>query len=109
MDNQCDSTGRRKETDITGRNALKRRCVATLEAVQIDPLYADAWYNLGMTCRALGYLDEAVTCFERAKKYRPAGGNAHIPRAHLRDHPITSPKRLIPAGFNGYQGKSEST
>jgi tetratricopeptide (TPR) repeat protein len=53
------------------------RCYS--EAVQIDPLYADAWYNLGMTCRALGYLDEAVTCFERAKKYGPAGGNANIP------------------------------
>jgi len=39
------------------------------EAVQVDPRYADAWYNLGKTCRALGYTDEAVTCFERAKNY----------------------------------------
>ncbi len=53
------------------------RCYS--EAVQIDPLYADAWYNLGMTCRALGYADEAGTCFERAKKYSHAGKSGDIP------------------------------
>ena len=40
-----------------------------LEAVEIDPRYTDAWYNLGMTCRALGYKNESVTCFERAKLF----------------------------------------
>ena len=56
------------------------RCYS--EAVQIEPLYADAWYNLGMTCRALGYANEAVTCFERAKNYRTEvtrGPNSQIP------------------------------
>ncbi len=53
------------------------RCYS--EAVQTDPLYADAWYNLGMTCRALGYVEEAVTCFERAKHYGQEGGNGTNP------------------------------
>lgn len=39
------------------------------EAVQVDPAYADAWYNLGMTCRALGYRKEAVTCFKKAEEF----------------------------------------
>ncbi len=51
------------------------RCYS--EAVQSDPLYADAWYNLGMTCRALGYADEAVICFERAKNYSHAENSGY--------------------------------
>jgi hypothetical protein len=56
------------------------RCYS--EAVQIDPLYPDAWYNLGMTCQALGYADEAVTCFERAKKYSKRGNSGYPAALH---------------------------
>jgi hypothetical protein len=51
------------------------RCYS--EAVQIDPQYADAWYNLGMTCRTLGYSVEAVTCFERAKNCSDGGSSGY--------------------------------
>lgn len=63
------------------------RCYAS--AVKADPLYADAWHNLGMTCRVLGYADEAVTCFERAKNYRNAGGSGDP--ASVRKLPQLSP------------------
>lgn len=65
------------------------RCYA--EAVQLDPLYADAWHNLGMTCRALGYADEAVTCFERAKNYSPANSREYTV-------PYRGPSPLSPTG-----------
>jgi hypothetical protein len=48
-----------------------------LEAVEIDPLYADAWYNMGMTCKALGYQKESETCFERAKNFNSANISAY--------------------------------
>jgi tetratricopeptide (TPR) repeat protein len=57
------------------------RCYS--EAVQADPLYADAWYNLGMTCRALGYTDESVTCFKRAEKYGIKSGSGNSPAARI--------------------------
>ena len=66
------------------------RCYS--EAVQIDPLYADAWYNLGMTCRALGYADEAVTCFGRAKSYSKAGNTGYT--APTRERPHSSPEEI---------------
>jgi hypothetical protein len=48
-----------------------------LEAVEIDPLFADAWYNLGMTCKALGYQKESVTCFKRAENFNRGNNNAY--------------------------------
>ena len=51
------------------------RCYS--EAIRVDPVYADAWFNLAITCRALGYADEAVTCFERAKKYSMTGNDGY--------------------------------
>lgn len=66
------------------------RCYS--EAIKIEPLYADAWYNLGMTCRALDYADEAVTCFERAKNYSKAGNMGYI--APSRGLPQSSPDEM---------------
>jgi TPR repeat len=40
------------------------------EAIRIDPGYADAWHNLGMTCRALGYEEEARSCFSKEQYYK---------------------------------------
>lgn len=48
-----------------------------LEAVEVDPRYADAWYNLGMTCRALGYKNESATCFKRAKMFSDEHNKAY--------------------------------
>jgi len=48
-----------------------------LEAVEIDPLYADAWYNMGMTCKALGYHKESVSCFERARNFNTGNNSAY--------------------------------
>jgi hypothetical protein len=48
-----------------------------LQAVEIDPLYADAWYNLGITCKALGYYKESETCFKRAKNFNTLNNSVH--------------------------------
>ena len=50
------------------------------EAIRIDPRYSDAWFNLGMTCRALGYEAESRACFEKARIFR--GSTAESPSAH---------------------------
>jgi tetratricopeptide (TPR) repeat protein len=61
------------------------------EAVRIDPRYSDAWHNLGLACKALGYEQEAKSCFEKEKKYadisigrgfgNPLSGPAPDPRS----------------------------
>jgi hypothetical protein len=81
------------------------RCYS--EAVQIDPLYADAWYNLGMTCRALGYSGEAVTCFERAKKCSD-GGSSGYPAA-LHGSFQSSPEKSSPTWNNSTVAGKEPT
>ena len=78
------------------------RCYS--EAVQLDPLYADAWHNMGMTCRTLGYTDEAVTCFERAKKYGPPAGSGYAAPTRLPSQ--SSPealRRLRPGPHDAWQ------
>ena len=77
MENGAD-TWKKKGNEFYRQKRFEDALRCYLNAVQIDPQYADAWYNLGMTCRALGYAGEAVTCFEKAKKYRQAGGSGEI-------------------------------
>jgi hypothetical protein len=77
MDNNADSW-KEKGNEFYRQKRFDKALRCYLNAVEIDPLYADAWHNLGMTCRALGYAGEAVTCFEKAKKYKQAGDNAYI-------------------------------
>ena len=63
MENGAD-TWKKKGNEFYRQKRFEDALRCYLNAVQIDPQYADAWYNLGMTCRALGYAGEAVTCFE---------------------------------------------
>ncbi|HUW86243.1 MAG TPA: tetratricopeptide repeat protein, partial [Methanoregula sp.] len=36
------------------------------KVIQIDPFYADAWFNKGMSIRKMGNEKEATLCIERA-------------------------------------------
>ena len=85
------------------------RCYS--QALRMDPLYSDAWYNLGMTCRALGYEDEAATCYEQAKKYSNAGSDRNtIPsKKSSPDNRPPTPNnstgtRKNPSGYDGSTG-----
>jgi hypothetical protein len=75
MDNNAD-TWKKKGNEFYRHKRFEDALRCYLNAIQIDPVYADAWFNLGMTCRSLGYETEAVTCFEKAKKYKQAGSSA---------------------------------
>ncbi|HVP93882.1 MAG TPA: tetratricopeptide repeat protein [Methanoregulaceae archaeon] len=68
-----------------------------VEAVRIDPNYADAWHNLGMTCRALGYDEEAGVCFEKEKhcQVHETRGNDH-PGSPRRPDFFSRPSRQEP-------------
>ncbi len=87
------------------------------QAIRIDPLYADAWFNLGMTCRALGYENEAATCYKQAKKYSKAGSDGYtIPsQKSVPSSPDNRPPtpnnstgtRKNPSGYDGSTGKEK--
>jgi hypothetical protein len=70
------------------------------EAVRIDPGYADAWHNLGMTCRALEYGKEAGECFTKEGQCRERipGGDTHYRQTQKPD----------PAGRTSFPGTSRS-
>ena len=40
-------------------------------ALEINPKYADAWANLGITLRRLKRTDEAKQCFDQALTFDP--------------------------------------
>jgi cytochrome c-type biogenesis protein CcmH/NrfG len=37
----------------------------------MDPQYLEAWYNVGLACRSLNRLDEAISAFRRAAQLAP--------------------------------------
>jgi uncharacterized protein (TIGR02466 family) len=45
-------------------------------AVQLDPLFADAWNDLGETLRDQGDMDEAIRCYETALRAQPGHDRA---------------------------------
>lgn len=42
------------------------------EALARQPAYAEAWFNLGVSCAELGARDQAVTAYRKALEHRPA-------------------------------------
>ena len=47
------------------------------EAVRIDPLFADAYSNMGNTYKDLGRLDDAVKCYMTAIQLQPSYADAY--------------------------------
>ena len=47
------------------------------QAVKIDAKYAEAWSNLGYTCRKQGQFDRAVRAHKKAIKLKPDLAEAH--------------------------------
>jgi len=47
-------------------------------ALELNPNYADAYNNLGLTFKEKGELDEAITCYRRALELNPNQVNAHF-------------------------------
>jgi protein O-GlcNAc transferase len=47
------------------------------EAIRIDPLFADAYSNMGNLLKELGRLDEAITKYEMAIQLKPHFADAH--------------------------------
>jgi tetratricopeptide (TPR) repeat protein len=55
------------------------------QAVEMDPSFADAWNNLGITLAELGHKDDALDAFHRALEENPKHGSAHYNLADLLD------------------------
>lgn len=49
---------------------LEQAMTHYLEAISIDPLFADAFSNLGNVYKDLGRTDEAIKCYTTAIKIR---------------------------------------
>jgi len=41
------------------------------EAIKLDPEYATAWYNKGVTLSKQGYCDEAIQAYDEAIRLNP--------------------------------------
>ena len=51
-----------------------KRCVATSDyrrALELEPNFAEAHYNMGSALKSQGRLDEAVGCYRRALELKP--------------------------------------
>jgi tetratricopeptide (TPR) repeat protein len=53
------------------------------DAVQADPDFGEAWYNLGLLQEQQGQTDDAIKSYENAVKSRPDFSNPHINLAML--------------------------
>jgi tetratricopeptide (TPR) repeat protein len=51
-----------------------------LNATDINPELAAAWYSMGEICQILGQQEEAETCFDRARSERQKANVEHIPK-----------------------------
>ena len=48
-----------------------------LKAVELNPTFVDAYYNLGLVLQEQGKLDEAIAAYQRALEIEPAYAEAH--------------------------------
>jgi tetratricopeptide (TPR) repeat protein len=55
------------------RNARGEAKAAFQRAIQQNPSFASAWYNLGVLFNDLGQKEEALYCFERAEAFKSPG------------------------------------
>jgi tetratricopeptide (TPR) repeat protein len=55
---------------LDDQNPPRDAIAAYREAIRLDPLCADAHYNLGLLCEALGEKAEAIKHFHNAQKIR---------------------------------------
>ena len=53
------------------------------EAININPLFPDAYSNMGNTYKDMGKFDEATGCYERALEINPKFADAHCNLASL--------------------------
>jgi tetratricopeptide (TPR) repeat protein len=54
-----------------------------IEAIRLKPAYADAWNNLALTCKNIGDIERALTCFNRALQIDPELAVARWNRAFV--------------------------
>jgi Flp pilus assembly protein TadD len=62
--------------DVARRGLWKEASRRFERATEVDPGYAPAWNNLGITCEQLGKFDDARKAYEKALEVDP--GNTYI-------------------------------
>ena len=60
------------------RRSWTRPSPAFHKAIELDPKYAEAHYNLGNALHHQGKLDEAIACYRKAIELDPKYANAHV-------------------------------
>ena len=62
-------------TNIAGK--MDQSVAHYLEAIKIDPAFADAYSNLGNAYKAAGNMDEAMICYNKAISLEPNYAEAY--------------------------------
>jgi tetratricopeptide (TPR) repeat protein len=65
------------------------------EAIDIDPYYADAWYNKGSALEKLGKYDEAIRCYDNAIDIDPSYSNAWYGKGKILYNKTSKQKIII--------------
>ena len=80
---------------------------ARARAIELKPDFADAWGNLGCSCRDLGDHEMALTCFEKAVAFARAGTRVSAEARYNLCYPLLSMGRLK-EGFAAYEARFEA-
>jgi tetratricopeptide (TPR) repeat protein len=77
--------------------AIIKRLESYDEAIEIDPYYADSWYNKGNSLEELGRYDDAIRCYDKAIDLDPTNANAWYSKGSLIYKKASKQKYLISA------------
>lgn len=100
--------------DCLNRGDYRRALDACNAAIELDPTFADAYYNRGLAYLNMAIYDRAVEDMDAALRLNPADGDAHLNKGmvylmteqpHLAQSSYEEALRLDPQSADGYLGR----